>query len=390
VGEEGGGDEGRQLRLIWSLQLKLGIPGSPREIAADLFDRSSPTFAEGRIGGHRVKLPSWLLQELEASSAKTLTAFGYAPGENVLSGDAETWRRRPYRSPQNPFLETPILIETNFMGHNIVSYRGRLYGVPAATGTLDLSVDSGRLTEFPQAQGMSELRAAIALRPLRSELARLDGQVFQGAEHAVRLDAAIRQHSESSEAALAERTQRIAALEAALAERSDGLAMLEQALGERNERLLSLERAFQERDERLGSLERTIQERNERLVSLERSIDERNARLNSLEGAVDERNQRVAALEATVAERDERLKSLESSLEERTQRLQGMSVTLSEDAQRLASLESTVDERTQRIGSLEAALAERDQRLRSLESQLFETDNQIGGAGRAGPRSRPQ
>jgi hypothetical protein len=46
VGSRGGGDDTAQKYLVWSIQIKLGISGVPREIASGLFDPTSPTFRE--------------------------------------------------------------------------------------------------------------------------------------------------------------------------------------------------------------------------------------------------------------------------------------------------------------------------------------------------------
>ena len=79
VGEAGGGQADRQQRLIWSIQVKLGVPGAPRDIGSRLFDRTSPTFNEGRIGGHQSALPAQLKEHLNSANADVLQAFGYRP-----------------------------------------------------------------------------------------------------------------------------------------------------------------------------------------------------------------------------------------------------------------------------------------------------------------------
>jgi hypothetical protein len=56
VGARGGGDDAVQRRLIWSLQLKLHVPGRPDAFASQVFDPESATFNAGQIGSHREKL----------------------------------------------------------------------------------------------------------------------------------------------------------------------------------------------------------------------------------------------------------------------------------------------------------------------------------------------
>src|SRR5512134_505812 len=49
VGARGGGDDTVQRRLIWSLQLKLHVPGRPDAFASQVFDPESATFNAGQI-----------------------------------------------------------------------------------------------------------------------------------------------------------------------------------------------------------------------------------------------------------------------------------------------------------------------------------------------------
>ena len=52
VGPPGGGTEAAQRALIWSLQLKLHVPGRPSEFGRQVFRETSPTFHEGQIGAY--------------------------------------------------------------------------------------------------------------------------------------------------------------------------------------------------------------------------------------------------------------------------------------------------------------------------------------------------
>ena len=52
VGEKGGGNRDVQRSLIWSLQLKLQVPGNPEYFGEKIFNPTSPTFTHGRIGSH--------------------------------------------------------------------------------------------------------------------------------------------------------------------------------------------------------------------------------------------------------------------------------------------------------------------------------------------------
>lgn len=56
VGDAGGGDADLQRRLVWSLQLKLQIPGDPERYAAAVFNPQSRTFRRGRLDAFKDEL----------------------------------------------------------------------------------------------------------------------------------------------------------------------------------------------------------------------------------------------------------------------------------------------------------------------------------------------
>jgi hypothetical protein len=208
VGTAGGADLDRQQRLIWSIQVKLGVPGAPADIGGRLFDKASPTFNEGRIGSHRTALPAPLRERLNSVNADVLQAFGYQSSESPYTAYAENWRKRPLLFVENKLDATPVAVETNYWGHNLVRYRSRFYAVPMALGPFDLASDERRLASLPNADNLSTLRDAVMTGELRTRL-------------------------KSLEAALEERTHRIRSLETTMAERDARLRSLEKAIGRR-------------------------------------------------------------------------------------------------------------------------------------------------------------
>jgi hypothetical protein len=170
VGELGGGEAARQLRLIWSIQVKLGVPGDPRDIGRRLFDRRSPTFNEGRIGSHSTALPTELIEHLNSNNGQVLDAFGYQGGNKTYTVFAETWRTQPLRYQENKLDATPIVEETNYWGHNLVRYRSRFYAIPISIGPFDLARDEKRLAGFLSADNLPAVRTAVTDRALTSEL----------------------------------------------------------------------------------------------------------------------------------------------------------------------------------------------------------------------------
>jgi hypothetical protein len=171
VGARGGGDDGVQRRLIWSLQLKLHVPGRPDAFAAQVFDPESATFNAGQIGSHREKLSGVAMQKFLQQPQDFMRAFGYtAPGGNGVQYPlrAEEFIRRPLTTSGEAFWDTPILIETGCHGRNIVRYRGRFYG----TRHEDLAaLGDEELARLPSAAEIAPLRQNLAF--LASRLGRL-------------------------------------------------------------------------------------------------------------------------------------------------------------------------------------------------------------------------
>jgi hypothetical protein len=164
VGARGGGDDAIQRRLIWSLQLKLHVPGSPESFAEQVFDTESPTFNAGRIGSHREKFGAAAMASFQALPQDFMSALGYsglgATDPARFPSRTEEFMRRQLVVGDETFRDTPILMETGFHDHDIVRYRGRFYG---ARG-----VDLAKLTDMQ----LSMLPSATELAPLRRKLAR--------------------------------------------------------------------------------------------------------------------------------------------------------------------------------------------------------------------------
>lgn len=174
VGAAGGGDDALQQALIWSILLRLGVPGAPAAIAASLFDRSSPTFREGQIGAHRQKFVGDRWTRVAAEVRPAMEAFGYVAG-SLRPCDAEAWLRRPLRLAEIDFDDTPILVQPNFLDHSLVRYRRRYYGVPAVLGEVDLTaMGAAELAGLPQAHRMDVLQQSIMLAPALARIARVE------------------------------------------------------------------------------------------------------------------------------------------------------------------------------------------------------------------------
>jgi hypothetical protein len=133
VGPQGGGDAAVQANLIWSLMLRLHVPGRPADIAARVFNPNSPTFRFGKIGGHQKRFNEAAWQKFNALPQDFMQVYGFAqrPASGPwLPGRAEEFRRRAPRYSKVDMGATPFLVRQNYLGHNILRYRGRFWAMP--------------------------------------------------------------------------------------------------------------------------------------------------------------------------------------------------------------------------------------------------------------------
>lgn len=163
VGARGGGDDAVQRRLIWSLQLKLHLPGTPDTFASRVFDTESATFNAGQIGSHHEKLGENARKRFLGLPQDFMSAFGYALGDGEArrySQRAEEFIRRPLETAKDTYWNIPILIETGCHSRNIVRFRGRFYG----TRDEDLTaLTSFQLSILPSAADIVLLRHKLAV-----------------------------------------------------------------------------------------------------------------------------------------------------------------------------------------------------------------------------------
>jgi hypothetical protein len=166
VGEAGGGDDGLQRRVIWSLQLKLHVGGSPDRHRSALYDQDSPTFRRARIGAYRESLDEELFAEFMALEQDFMEALGYAGSDLrrcvTTPARSEEFRRRPLVCATTSFDDTPILVRSGYCGHNIVRYGGRFYALAQDGPFGDLrELDPAQLDELPWSEELADLEAII-------------------------------------------------------------------------------------------------------------------------------------------------------------------------------------------------------------------------------------
>jgi len=77
VGARGGGSDSEQIATIWSMQLKLHIPGEPDVFAARIYNEHSVTFNKGQIGAFKREFTPREYEALSVEGADFITTLGY-------------------------------------------------------------------------------------------------------------------------------------------------------------------------------------------------------------------------------------------------------------------------------------------------------------------------
>lgn len=168
VGGSGGGSDETLESLIWSVQLKLHVPGRPTEIRLKTSDRSSATFREGKINGWRKQIPAASFEKFKSLPQDFMQTYGYAIDEEAnelnLPARAMEFRRKPLRVMTSNHFKVPFLVETDYLGYNIVSYMDRYYAIEMTTGDFDLAqLSSVELTKLINAHNLPSLRGLIGI-----------------------------------------------------------------------------------------------------------------------------------------------------------------------------------------------------------------------------------
>lgn len=168
VGAQGGGSEAAQTDLIWSLMLRLHIPGRPHDIAARVFNPDSPTFRTGRIGGHERRFTPTAWERFRALPQDFMDVFGYgarpAEGPWLPSRIAE-FRHRPPRYSRVDLGNTAFVVRSNFLGKKIIRYRDRYWAI-----TPDRDITEGEIAAAD--------RAGLCANELETIQFLIQGKVF--------------------------------------------------------------------------------------------------------------------------------------------------------------------------------------------------------------------
>jgi hypothetical protein len=135
VGPKGGGTLAQQLETIWSLQLKLHVPGCPAYYAAAVFRQETQTFRKGAINSHVEHLTEACYAALRAENQDFLQEFGYDLDDRFQQGYVPRFVSRFRRQhlvlkpPPEAGEKNASLAADQFSPSAVYAYRGYLAGV---------------------------------------------------------------------------------------------------------------------------------------------------------------------------------------------------------------------------------------------------------------------
>lgn len=182
VGKRGGGDDNLMHRLIWSIQLKLHVPGKPENFAQNLFDINSPTFKGGQIGAAKSQLTSEAINEFFRLDLDFMYATGYLNKSvqlddkngiiqkvNLFSNKVDIYINRPLSIMKSNFGNIPFNVEWMFLGHNIVKFNHRYYALSIDAGPIDLvqMKKNNQLENLMSASSLQSIKAKVISQSMR-------------------------------------------------------------------------------------------------------------------------------------------------------------------------------------------------------------------------------
>ena len=134
IGDQGGASGEEQLKLIWSMQLKLHIPGNPKYFGKKIFDQNSPTFHKGKIGSFKDYFTDEAYKKFYQLPQDFVQSLGYdfedPQADNLVPKRSLEFRARPLTYSEVDFDNTQILVERQYLGHSIYRFASTYYAVP--------------------------------------------------------------------------------------------------------------------------------------------------------------------------------------------------------------------------------------------------------------------
>lgn len=165
IGTDGGGREDDQLKLIWSIMLKLQTPGDPNEIASVLFNSDSPTFRSAQIFKYTDCLSSGLINKFCTKNKDILGCLGYPiDGSPGLPSQRQDRLEKMIGFSKVDYSLMPLTIEPDFLECNLVRFGQRIYGIPKSAGPIDLTtLSENKLSALPSAEKIEDLKLMLTM-----------------------------------------------------------------------------------------------------------------------------------------------------------------------------------------------------------------------------------
>ena len=165
VGATGGGSQEDQRDLIWSIQLKLQVPGDPEKIAMKIFNPDSPTFRSGKISGYSDFLSPECIADFAKENSDILEKLGYpSDGTMGLPIQKDARRHQRIRYSQVIYEEMPLTLESDFLGCNLVRFSRRIYAIPMAAGSIAIeTLSPNTLAALPSGTSLSEIKTLLLI-----------------------------------------------------------------------------------------------------------------------------------------------------------------------------------------------------------------------------------
>ena len=167
VGDKGGGNENAQIRLIWSLMLKLQVPGKPGDICGKIYNNNSATYFRGKIGTYRDYFKEEHYNLFRSLDQDFMNELGYSFEKDMPDKTDHFLNKHLVYQDNIDF--PPILKKNDFYGYNIVKYKNIFYGIPVNTQFNDYDFDTVAEDIFTE-ESIEALQTRIILPKSRADL----------------------------------------------------------------------------------------------------------------------------------------------------------------------------------------------------------------------------
>lgn len=322
VGSQGGGSDKEQKKTIWSIQLKLHVPGCPQEIAKNIYDKKSPTFSKGKIGQHKKLFKKNHYDRFKALPQDFMEKMG-CDFDAVFSKHVEYFRQRPLKiwKPSINELWEQRLIKESFYGFNIVYAGGQYIVLDQRIGSIDLSIEANR-TQDGVYTGFGSCEDAVAFVIIKESQVRAKTSTCESKQVYSEILMIVKENYKGFNIvayngkyyAVAPSLGRIDFTSADLKTYEDSLQF---AVGESIDdamqlvdKLIIFKTEISDRDSRIEALQEEITQKSDKNTELQALLKENGEKLSIAQQELSEKDRKIEALQGEIAEMDERINTL--------------------------------------------------------------------------------